>query len=137
MCQHEQSKADAALRQVLENMCYKACTPADLVFLHSCISSDILGDPCILNEEFCDISIITALNIHKDTLNSIGSHRFSLETGQALVHFYSEDRLTSKCGDSPNRKAYRRLPKQKAPVLTDEIQQHLCFRNKQAQTVKG
>jgi len=65
------------------------------------------------------------LNVHKDTLNLIGSHQFSLETGQPLVHFYSEDTLSSKDRDGPDRKAYQRLPKQKAPVLTDEIQQHL------------
>jgi len=40
---------------------------------------------------FRDVSIITALNIHKDKINRLGTIRFACETGQSLVDFYSED----------------------------------------------
>jgi hypothetical protein len=72
-------------------MRYKACTPTDIAFLQTLISSPISGQPSVCDDNFCDISIITALNVHKDEINKPGSEHFAAETGQVLTHFYSED----------------------------------------------
>ncbi|KAF8236109.1 hypothetical protein L208DRAFT_1391182 [Tricholoma matsutake] len=43
------------------------------------------------DENFRNISIITALNSVKDEINHLGSLRFAAETGQNLSYFYSID----------------------------------------------
>ena len=47
--------------------------------------------PCVTDENFRDVSIITAKNIHKDEINHVGALHFAQETGQTLTYFYSED----------------------------------------------
>jgi hypothetical protein len=72
-------------------MRYKSCTLEDIIFLHSCISSKLPNRPCVTDENFRGVSIITAKNIHKDEINRVGALRFAQETGQTLTDFYSED----------------------------------------------
>jgi len=48
------------------------------------------------------VSIITALNAHKDEINRLGSLHFAAETKQSLHHFFSQDSLPSK--ESKERK---------------------------------
>lgn len=96
MRQKKQSAADTQLRTALENMHYKACTPADVAFLRSRITSNVPGRSSVKHKEFRHVSVITALNVHKDEINSLGSLRFAKETGQMLTHFFSEDSITSK-----------------------------------------
>ncbi|KAF8233244.1 hypothetical protein L208DRAFT_1267808 [Tricholoma matsutake] len=88
MCQRTQTPDDARLHEVLSNMWYKACTPNNLAFLHSCISSDLEGRPSAKESQFCNVSIITTLNLPKDVINDLGSQRFAAETGQELIDFY-------------------------------------------------
>jgi hypothetical protein len=91
MRQKNQTPEDAKFRTALESMRYKACTPTDIAFLQTLISSPMPGQPSVCDDKFRDISIITALNVHKDEINKLGSEHFAAETGQVLTHFYSED----------------------------------------------
>jgi hypothetical protein len=91
MRQQKQSEDDNKFRTALENMRYKSCTLEDIIFLRSRISSKLPNRPCVTDENFRDISIITAKNIHKDEINRVGALRFAQETGQTLTDFYSED----------------------------------------------
>ena len=91
MRQQKQSEDDNKFRTALENMRYKSCTLEDIIFLRSRISSKLPNKPCVTDENFRDISIITAKNIHKDEINRVGALRFAQETGQTLTDFYSED----------------------------------------------
>ncbi|KAF8882796.1 hypothetical protein BD779DRAFT_1381589, partial [Infundibulicybe gibba] len=103
MRQATQSLDDSSLREALSNMCFKACTPADLTFLRTKVSSDAPGRSSITAKEFRNVSIITAMNIHKDAINSLGCQRFARESRQELVHFYSEDSISSQ-DEQGNRK---------------------------------
>jgi len=77
MRQRSQSAEDAKLRTALENMWYKVCTPDDLNFLHSRMSSHLPDRACITDKIFRDVPMITALNVHKDEINLIGAERFA------------------------------------------------------------
>ncbi len=46
------------------------------------------------------MSIITVLNVHKDEYNHIGAVRFTEETGQELIAFYSKDRMSASEDDA-------------------------------------
>jgi hypothetical protein len=96
MRQKNESPEDTKFRTALENMRYKACTPADIAFLNSRVSSPQQGKPNIRQKQFRNVSIITALNAHKDEINRLGTLRFAAETGQALHHFFSQDSVPSK-----------------------------------------
>jgi hypothetical protein len=124
MRQRQQSPQDAQLRQALINMRYKACTPEDVTFLRSRISSQLPGRPSLVSTEFRNVSIITALNVHKDEINRLGTLRFAQETSQELVHFYSEDTFSSANTDGNSRSGRPKRPrnKSKATVLTDSVQ---------------
>ncbi|PBK65091.1 hypothetical protein ARMSODRAFT_996631 [Armillaria solidipes] len=103
MWQLTQSPEDEKLRTALANMRYKAITKADIAFLQS----KIAGRPTasnITDPSFRNVSIITGLNVHKDEYNRIGAIRFAEETGQDLVSFYSDDRMSSST-DNPGRPA--------------------------------
>ena len=91
MRQRTQSADDAKLRTALENMRYKSCTPEDISFLRTRISSTVPGKPSICDKEFRNVSIITGTNLHKDEINRLGSIRFAHETNQGLTTFFSED----------------------------------------------
>lgn len=91
MRQRQQSTRDNELRTALENMRYKACTPSDITFLRGRVSSNLPGRPNISDPEFRNVSVITALNVHKDAINILGSGRFASESKQTLVSFYSDD----------------------------------------------
>ncbi|KAJ7890019.1 hypothetical protein B0H13DRAFT_1626522 [Mycena leptocephala] len=61
-----------------------------------------------------NVSVITAWNIHKDTINELGAKRFAQDTGQELYEFFSVDRLTHKGVDKSKWKGceqahYKRL----------------------------
>jgi hypothetical protein len=98
MRQKNQSDDDRKFRTALENMRYKACTAADIAFLQTKISSSIPGQPSVSELKFHNVPIITALNVHKDEINRLGSERFAAETGQKLTHFYSDDFLKQSSG---------------------------------------
>ena len=95
MRQRTQTPDDARLREALSNMRYKACTPNDLAFLRSHISSDLEGRSSAKESQFRNVSIITTLNLPKNVINDLGSQKFAAETGQELIDFYSEDTVSS------------------------------------------
>ena len=66
MCQQTQSPQDNMFRQALENMRYKDCTPKDIAFLRTLISSNEPMRKSITDNQFCNVPIITTLNIHKE-----------------------------------------------------------------------
>ena len=91
MHQCSQMEDNAKFREALSNMRYKACTPADIAFLKSWVSSKLPGHPNVKEKQFRNVSIITSLNSQKDEINSLGSERFASETMQELMDFYSID----------------------------------------------
>ena len=96
MRQRSQSKQDGQLRTALENMRYKACTPADIDFLYSHVSSTLPDRTNVTEESFIGVPIITALNIHKDEINAISAERFAGQNNQELTDFYSDDSIGSR-----------------------------------------
>jgi len=89
MRQNTQSSDDAKLRTALENMRYAACTQEDLKFLCSkIVQTNGLN---LKAPQFRNVPIITARNIHKDSINDHGSLQFAHQTGQTLTTFYSID----------------------------------------------
>ena len=116
MRQKKQSAEDGKLRTCLENMRYKACTPDDIAFLRTRISSSVPGRPSICHELFRDVSIITSTNLHKDEINRLGAIRFAQETGQSLTDFFSDDSPRAAQGDSEEGKGVKRVAE-----LTNEM----------------
>ena len=108
MRQTTQSKNDNKLRTALENMRYKDCTPNDIQFLRTRISSPVPGRPSITAAEFKYVSIITAKNAQKDEINRLGCEKFAHETGQELVDFYSDDALKSIQSKEKTVKQYKK-----------------------------
>lgn len=90
MRQKSQTHDDTLLRTALENMRYKACTSDDIEYLHSLASISRIHQK-LNDERFRDVSVITALNVHRDRINELGSNKYAAETGQKLISFYSTD----------------------------------------------
>ena len=129
MRQKTQTSDDERLREALSNMRYKACTPDDIAFLRSRVSSPIEGRPSVNEKQFRNVSVITTLNLPKDVINDLGSQRFAAETGQELINFYSEDTVNSS-SDSQEKKSIKknmsanlRKKKVKVPSLSPALQQ--------------
>ena len=106
MRQQAQSVKDSQFREALTNMRYRACTPSDITFLKTLISSELPGRTSVNEKNFRNVSIITNLNSQKDEINRLGSLRFAAETGQALTHHFSIDGVTSKEAEEDQRKKY-------------------------------
>ena len=125
MRQKSQSHEDAQLRKCLTNMRYKACTIEDIAFLRTRITSMLPKRPSLTSDVFRNVSIITALNVHKDEINRLGSRRFAVETSQELVDFFSDDTVASDTdrNKSTRSKVYR--GKQQAVPLTQSVQEML------------
>ncbi|KAF8223393.1 hypothetical protein L208DRAFT_1316951, partial [Tricholoma matsutake] len=96
MRQRNESPEDTNFCTALENMRYKACTPADIAFLNSHVSSPGQGKPNVMQKQFRNVSIITALNAHKNEINRLGTLHFAAETKQLLHNFFSQDSVPSK-----------------------------------------
>jgi len=113
MRQNVQSPEDTKFRTALENMRYKACTPDDIAFLRTRIAGRAPGKPKLNKKEFKYVSVITHLNVHRDKINELGSHRFAAETGQKLHHFYSIDKKATQKYVNTNKSS----PKRKKRVV--------------------
>ncbi|EEB88754.1 hypothetical protein MPER_13236 [Moniliophthora perniciosa FA553] len=96
MRQRMQTINDCRFRRALENMRYKNCSPDDIAFLNSRVTSPILNAPNISSSSFRNVAIITAKNAQKDLINDIGAERFAKENGKPLHHFYCEDSVQAK-----------------------------------------
>ncbi|KAJ6628636.1 hypothetical protein B0H10DRAFT_2160863 [Mycena sp. CBHHK59/15] len=77
MRQKEQTELDEKLRTVLENM------PMEHNY----------------TKKYRNVSVITGLNIHKDTINDGGVRSFAQDTGQEPVEFYDVDKLSARAVD--------------------------------------
>ena len=124
MRQRLQTKEDIQLRQALTNMRYKACIPEDIVFLRSRISSNLPGRLSVKDKEFRQVSIITAFNIHKDEINRLGSMRFSEETSQPLVDFFSNDTISNSHQRKKGRSSFS-SKHSKASTISSKVQEVL------------
>ncbi|KAJ7112238.1 hypothetical protein C8R44DRAFT_833169 [Mycena epipterygia] len=86
------------------------------------------GYPRLTQPEFRNVSVITALNAHKDMLNEEGSRRYARDTGQVLTDFYSVDRLSLYTQAKKNRKR-RSKAKDFSPSskgISQRMQEALC-----------
>ncbi|KAJ7661750.1 hypothetical protein B0H17DRAFT_953470, partial [Mycena rosella] len=97
--QKDQTPLDTHMRTALENMQYAACTLDDIAFLRSHVASNRPDHLHLDTEDYRNVSMITALNIHKDTINKLGMEHFAADTGQDLVDFYSVDKLSERAVD--------------------------------------
>ena len=95
----------------------------DLAFLCMCITSNIPGRPAITDDEFYNVPIITAYNTHKDSINTLGSHRFAAEPSQVLTHFFSDDKVASQ--GSEKKKGRKTASNRKLLRMPDDIQRLL------------
>ena len=84
MRQIGQTEDDRKYWQALENMRYCACTPADVTFLQTLVSSQAPGRRSAGKSPFRNGTIITAENLHKDEINQLGTTRFARDTNQEL-----------------------------------------------------
>src|ERR1700678_76290 len=75
--------------------------------------------PFSCDDNFRNVSIITAKNLHKDEINKLGAIRFAQETGQKLTNFYSEDSANVNNDEKKTSGALR------IKEITDEIQMSL------------
>ncbi|KAF8809763.1 hypothetical protein BYT27DRAFT_7013375, partial [Phlegmacium glaucopus] len=128
MRQKMQTIDDGKFREALANMRYKACTPADIAFLRSRVSSELPGRSHVTEKQFRNVSIITTLNSQKDEINRLGCQRFAAETKQTLVDFYSIDTVPSNDPeeDGDKRNTYRgQRCAVKNSIIPDEIQEVL------------
>lgn len=94
-------------------MRHKACTPGDIAFLNTCISSELPGHASMNHKCFRNVSIITNLNSQNE-INQLGSLRFAAETGQMLTHMFSIDNVTvsKELEDNQQRSKYMASKKQ-------------------------
>jgi hypothetical protein len=126
MRQRTQTTQDGQLRTALDNMRYKSCTPADIDFLYSRVSSTLPGRACVAESSFKNVPIITALNVHKDEINAIGAERFARETNQELVDFYSDDSVSSRNCRSDHQTTQKVSKKiVNLSSISNELQEHL------------
>lgn len=103
MRQRSQTVEDAKFRKALENMRYKNCTLQDIEYLHDLASQESVKKR-LEDERFRNVSVITALNIHRDRINELGSQRFAAENGLKLASFYSKDCWPGKSQDESIKK---------------------------------
>jgi len=95
MRQKTQTLEDAKFRTALENMRYKSCTDEDFALLRSRIAGQGASKPSLSAPEFRHISVITALNAHRDKINELGARKFASDMCTTLTHFYSQDKWQS------------------------------------------
>ncbi|KAJ7131993.1 hypothetical protein C8R46DRAFT_924064 [Mycena filopes] len=104
-------------------MRYRSCTKDDIAFLRTRVASDRVGHPHLDSVIFRNVSVITAWNVHKDSINQLGAKRFAEDTGQELFEFYSIDRLSPKAVEpAPKWKNLRQAHlKRISPKLQEQL----------------
>ena len=90
-------------------MRYKACTPDDISFLRTLVSSDQPGRMSVCSSDFRNVSIITGTNLHKDEINRLGAIRFAQETSQELTDFYSDDTVRVSSSETQQSSGAKRV----------------------------
>ncbi len=71
MRQRGMSAEDLRFKCILERMCYGCCTADDIEFLQTRVCRPALGDDLLREARFRSVSMITAQNAHRDTINSL------------------------------------------------------------------
>jgi hypothetical protein len=85
-------------------MQYAACTLQDISFLKSRIAGRGFNQPKLADKKYCNVSIITGLNVQKDRINQLGLEWFAAETGQTLTSFYSVDHFEQEDDPAKGKK---------------------------------
>ncbi|KIK51450.1 hypothetical protein GYMLUDRAFT_136828, partial [Collybiopsis luxurians FD-317 M1] len=116
---------DMKFRRALENMRYKACTPEDIRFLKSMVSSDKPGHHYIGRAPWRDAPIIVGENRQKDEINRLGCLRYAADTGQTLTKFYCVDSVATTSGDENQKLSLRRKSKSAVNTMSGELQELL------------
>src|SRR5215471_20565373 len=93
-------------------MIYLLGTPDDIKFLKTRVAGRRPDQPKLAEKQFRNVSVITALNAHKDKINQLGAERFAAENKQVLRDFYSIDHI----GKSPDPAEKKRRGKKKKPA---------------------
>lgn len=91
MRQQSQSPEDAKFRKLLENLQYKACTMADIKFLHTHVAGRSADKPKLNDVNFRNVSMILSWNSHRDKINELDVEHFVKDTNQKLHTYYSHD----------------------------------------------
>ena len=86
------SVADAQFRTALSNARLCICTDDDMALFNSRVCGLNAGLPHLLDPDFEHVSIITALNAHRDAINSMQAIRFARARGLPIIQFYSRDK---------------------------------------------
>ncbi|KAI1797626.1 hypothetical protein LXA43DRAFT_876934 [Ganoderma leucocontextum] len=107
MRQTELSEEDINFREALSNMRYASCTKADIALISSRIHSHSALQAQFRLPHYRDVSIITALNAHRDAINDVQCQCFARDNGQALHDFYSVDAWGTTKDPSSIRDAQR------------------------------
>ncbi|KZT08011.1 uncharacterized protein LAESUDRAFT_605977, partial [Laetiporus sulphureus 93-53] len=102
--------AQNRFRHALNNCRFKSCTPDDIALLRTRIytAGDSSLSDVFASANFRNVSIITGLNAHRDTINEICTHRFALDNNLALTNFYSIDQWSSASSSDSVRDAQRK-----------------------------
>lgn len=101
MRQQGMSNEDVAFRLALKNMRYKSCTKNDISLLRSRIIGSSPDVPKLSDAKFKNVSIITALNAHRDAINEHGAKRFASEHHRRLEYFHSIDEWEAPRASNP------------------------------------
>jgi len=123
MRQQKNSNEDDKFRKCLENMRYKDCSPEDIQFLRTRITSFHSTKSSICDKQFRNVAIIIAKNAQKDEINKIGCSRFAEETNQQLTHFYSDDSVKQVKDNMEGRK--RRIKRRVLSAISPALQNML------------
>ena len=89
------STADRQFREALTHVRLCLCTDDDLALFRSRVSGLNAGLPQLLDPDFERVSMITALNAHRDIINTVNAVRFARARNQNLFYFHSRDKYTS------------------------------------------
>lgn len=127
MRQRSQTEKDAKLRTALENLRYRSCTQQDIDLLRTRVAGKGRGRPKLNQPRFRNVSVITAWNVYRDTINRLGSERFARENGQELVSFYSVDKFGGEANDEGTRqqRKHRVNPRRATNIVNEELQDSL------------
>ena len=121
MRQRGLSTEDVRFRTALENMRYGACTTQDIDVLTSRIRGPQRPMNCKESKRFQTVSIITARNAYRDSVNYIRVKEFASVHGKPLTVFHSIDSWKKGCSHSEDslRKAQRSYSRVVDPIRTE------------------
>lgn len=125
MQQASQSPEDAAFRQLLVNLCMRACTPDDIALLQSRVPGPHNPHVDLMKDMFQNKSIITCRNANRDKINIIGSKKFASDNGKVLEPFVSIDRLSSQGTKRPGKQKEPLDPQRTTDQIDPKVQDML------------